>query len=417
MPEETTIDPEVAAFEKRVAEAVDTKIEAKLAELRADYDRQLKALATKRGAVGLPGYEPQASDDPSKCFSLNRAVLGHLDGWGERTKGFHEYEIVNEYRSHMLSSGHLSAIQKDGQVAGFGDKGGLLISASFMPGYLPALESNAVAAAAGVPVMNGITGGPLSLNRDEGGCVAYWPGERKAITSSDNDTSMLELRPHKMGILTYVSRELLVQTSGTARTWTQDNMARKGGRELDLQFFLGDGVSKPTGILQAPSIGTTGFGSFASSGASQTAKALLTAMETGLKTRDAYYGYGAPTYFGHPNGFAQFREAIDANGQEIKFFTATAANTAAGGVATDLFHGHRYAETTHLTGSGANSHLILFPVEAALIAVWDAMSIMVSEHAQGAFAEGDLAVRAIMLVDSNILRGEFVQSATSWTIS
>lgn len=416
-----TLDELSERLNKNLGGRIDA-VEAKTSELSEQHAATLEAVqkmaAERQAQAGLPGYDPNASDDPEKQFSVVRALRGHLSGWQGATKQYVEYELCHEYRKHLESSGLLGALQRDGQSSGLGDAGGLLISAQMSPTIHEELLANSVAIEAGVERLDGITGGPLRMAFEKSGHTVYWPGEGVSGTASQMAFGSVELRPHKAITQNVITREQMAQDGGTVLRSVERNMGRHIGLARDQVFFNGDGVGKPTGIKSAPTPagGTTDFSSIDYAGADQTASDLLIDMQTALEERNAANGFGELFFAGRPLSFAKLRKAKDADGKSLELFERKFGDLKNGVSQNDRLAGLRYMQTTHLSG-GADADLFLFPVKAAFMAMWDTIVIERSEHAQGAWESGDLAVRAIALVDSNILRGEHLQRATGWDIT
>ncbi len=382
-------------------------------ENKASFDQvreEIKALAeVSKTQGGLPGYNPVDTDGRQK-FSLMRACMGHIEKWQGETKSYPEYELVHEYKKH------LETMEKAGAHSGIGDSGGLLVSTTMMPDLIAELEPNSVAIASGVELLDGLTGGNIMIPREEGGIVAYRKGEGLPITESYALYSQLELRPLELTARTRASKVLLMQTRGRIQTLLERQLARKIALKMDLDFFTGGGGNTPVGILNAtaPGSATTNWTSFDNSGGNNTVLELLEAMVEQIKIRNAYYGFGEVMWFSHPSGFSSLRRSIDADGNRLRgVFDSIMSDTANGVSQKDRLYGHRYAETTQLA-AGATGDLLLMPVKAATLAIWDTLQIFPSEHADGAFENNEIAIRAVTYNDSAIYRGDHLQRASNF---
>lgn len=396
--------------------AIDQKyvgLNTEFAQVKTDLNAVIKASQDK---AGLPGYQKdQAALDPEdpRRFSLLRACWGHMNKWSQEsgTKSFPEYEAVHDYRKIALAER-----EKAGSQVGIGDTGGLLVTTTMLPDLIKELEANIVAVAAGVEFASGLSGGPISLPRDEGGITAYRKGEGLPITESFNAFSQMEFRPLEVAARTRVSRSLLNQTRGRIRTILDRNLARKLALKMDLDFFSGGGGNTPNGILNASAVAgastPTGAGLVYGPGAAQTVSAFLEAMVGALKGRNAYTGYGEVKWFANPLTFSAFRKTVDTTGQVVKLFDNMFSDAVNGVSQTDRLWGHRYAETTQLIGVDDTAQLLLFPVLAATMLMWETLEIFPSEHAVGAFENNELAIRAVAYNDSGIYRGDYLQRAT-----
>lgn len=89
-----------------------------------------------------------------------------------------------------------------------------------------------------------------------GGIRGYWLGEAAQKTASKPKFTRIELRLHKAAILIYVTDELREDSAITLDQW----LGRKAGDELAFitsnAIYRGDGVNKPLGVLNSPSLVT-----------------------------------------------------------------------------------------------------------------------------------------------------------------
>lgn len=413
--ETVTLEQVSKDLKEHVGKRFDTLEErVKAAEDAAQANLELvqRVADESKAKAGLPGYDPNATDIPEKQFSLGRALRGWDNGWTDGTKQSLEYTLCHEYANHLRDSGQLNSLQRDGQVSGFGAGGGLLISTQMSPTIAAELESNSVLLKGGAEDLSGLTGGPFRFMREEGGLIVHWPGEGGAGDESEQAFSALTLNPHKAIIHSLVSREQMVQDGGKAMNLTERSMGRKFGLARDMEAFTGDGQGKPKGILSAQGIGQVDFSDIDFDGADQNADDKLEQMVEQLKSNDGYYGYGEVKYVSNPKGFSTIRKTKDADGRRIELFTMLAGDAAEGVSVQDRLYGHRYLETTLLP----DGTLLLAAMKAILSASWDTIEITRSPVAPKAWQSGDLAVRAVMLVDSNVIRGEHLQTATNWSI-
>lgn len=401
---------------KKLVSDVTLSNDEKLVKLREELQREIKALGQKsQVGAGLPGYSP-VNENPEKSFSLARAIEGHLEKWQGDSKSFPEYEVVKEYEAHLKDTGQFAQLQRDGQQAGFGGQGGLLISTTMIPELLPALQANSVAMAAGVEVIDDISGGALVLPREKGGMLAYRRGESQTIPTSREEYDFLELRPHSLAARTFLSRSLLMQTNRRAMGYSERALGRVLGLRVDLDFFKGESGDEPTGVLNAayPDTSVSDWSGIDYEGADQNVDDLLEDFILAPKNRNAYAGYGDFTFFSTPSGFSRLRKTKDADGRRIDIFEKRSPKVVSGVAQDDLCYGHKYAETTQLTYGTTSDDFVGFPVKAAMMGFWDTMQLFVSEHAPGAAETGDVMVRAMLFNDSAIARGEFVQRVSGW---
>lgn len=111
---------------------------------------------------------------------------------------------------------------------------------------------------------------------------ASWIDEGGAYTESDETFGQVQLDAHKVGTVIKVSEELLADAAFDLEAYIRSEFTRRIGDKEEEAFLTGNGVSKPTGILNA-----TGGGEVGVTAASSTA---ITADEL----IDLYYSLKAP---------------------------------------------------------------------------------------------------------------------------
>lgn len=111
---------------------------------------------------------------------------------------------------------------------------------------------------------------------------AAWIDEEGAYTDSDEVFGQVQLDAHKVGTLIKVSEELLNDSAFDLESYISSEFSRRIGDKEEEAFLVGNGTSKPTGILNATGGGTVGV--TAAGAAAVTADELV----------DLYYALKAP---------------------------------------------------------------------------------------------------------------------------
>ena len=111
---------------------------------------------------------------------------------------------------------------------------------------------------------------------------AAWIDEEGAYTESDDSFGQVQLDAHKVGTVIKVSEELLNDSAFDLEGYINSEFVRRIGDKEEEAFLVGNGTSKPTGILN-----TTGGGQVGVTAASATA---ITADEL----IDLFYSLKAP---------------------------------------------------------------------------------------------------------------------------
>ena len=87
---------------------------------------------------------------------------------------------------------------------------------------------------------------------------AAWIDEEGAYTESDDVFAQVQLDAHKVGTLIKVSEELLYDSAFDLEGYISSEFARRIGDKEEEAFLVGNGTSKPTGILNATGGGEVG---------------------------------------------------------------------------------------------------------------------------------------------------------------
>ena len=111
---------------------------------------------------------------------------------------------------------------------------------------------------------------------------AAWIDEEGAYTENDEVFGQVQLDAHKVGTLIKVSEELLNDSAFDLESYISSEFSRRIGDKEEEAFLVGNGTSKPTGILNATGGGTVGV--TAAGAAAITADELV----------DLYYALKAP---------------------------------------------------------------------------------------------------------------------------
>ena len=134
-----------------------------------------------------------------------------------------------------------------------GEDGGFLVPETFISTISKKLESDE-SLLSKVTKIN-VSGNSLSLPTDEqapwnSGIVAYWTAEGAPITDSKNKLGSASWRLHKMAAMVKVTDELLEDSVGL-ESYVLSKAPEAMMWKLNSAILSGDGVGKPTGILNS----------------------------------------------------------------------------------------------------------------------------------------------------------------------
>jgi HK97 family phage major capsid protein len=244
------------------------------------------------------------------------------------------------------------------------------------------------------------------------GSTAYWVNDLVSITESDVTFGNVDLEPHKLGAYVVASGELLAQ-GANIENYILNSMGEQLGLLADLASLTGDGTNKPTGITQSANI--IPINNDATNG-DATDKSLFQQLMDALENANTLEG--APGFIGRPEHFQTLRNQTIANfsgqtdGQPL--FDMFLSNEQ---LANQI--GYPIASTTQLATTASGTHntadLIFGDFSKMLLATWGNIELASSIHPK--FQQYGVALRAIMRMDSAVLRGSSFAVATKGQVS
>lgn len=138
---------------------------------------------------------------------------------------------------------------------GTDSEGGYLVPDEFEATLVQALgEENVIRTRAHVITTSGGTHKiPVVASKGE----ASWIDEKGAYPEDDDTFAQVSIDAHKLGTIIKVSEELLADFAFNLESYFSQEFGRRMGRKEEEAFIGGDGVAKPTGILQSAEVGVT----------------------------------------------------------------------------------------------------------------------------------------------------------------
>lgn len=216
-------------------------------EARAILD---KAEAEERDLT--PEEESRAKELVKKAEELSdritRGEFKENDAMPVVLRANAEPDVMAEFRNYLRGRAFESRVLKSSVDAA----GGVMAPEGFVAEVIKRLEEVSVMRR----VARVITIGEKStrIPRLVKGVTAAWTDEADPIDASDAEFDQVELTPHKLGVLTQVSNELLADAALNVETFLAELFAEELAAVEDAAFFGGDGDGKPTGILHGDEI-------------------------------------------------------------------------------------------------------------------------------------------------------------------
>lgn len=254
----------------------------------------------------------------------------------------------DEYRTSfwnaMRMGAETPAVVRNALQIGADSEGGYLVPDEFEATLIEALTEENVfrSLATVIKTSNGDRKIPLVASTGE----AAWIEEEALITDSDDSFGQMSLGAHKLATMIKVSEELLNDSAFNLESFISKQFAKRIGVKEENAFLVGNGSSKPTGILHSSGGAQTG--------ATTAAASAITADEI----IDLYYSLAKPyrrkaTFLMNDSTVKLLRKLKDSTGNylwqpsivggtpdsvlDCKLVTCAAMPTVAAGAKTVLF--------------------------------------------------------------------------------
>ena len=210
------------------------ELKAKYEELVNRFD-DMEKKATERKWASLPGLELEKDK-----FSLIRAFNAIT------TRNWKGAEFEQEVFANTKT-----------MAAGTDSGGGFLVPIQAIPDVIELLRAESVCFQLGASNLDGLTGAPVQIPKQTGGCTIYWVGENQAITPSDLTLGQVNLTPRKATALVKLSNRLIRMANPSAEALVRRDVALAVALAIDLKALRGiGGENEPLGIRSTPGINT-----------------------------------------------------------------------------------------------------------------------------------------------------------------
>jgi HK97 family phage major capsid protein len=242
---------DAAATEKRELTAEEsesyTKMTSDLAAMRSQIDQISKAEADAKAseeALRSLAETPRSPKAP-EADPTSSALRSFLKG--ERR----EFEAKG-------STAEVREIQNRSLVKGTATAGGNTVPTSFYSQMWAHLIQTANLINAGATVLHTDSGENLQIPTTTAHSTAALVAEAAAIGASDPAFAQRTLGAYKYGVLIQVARELLDDTAVDLEGYIAMQAGRAVGNAFGTDIVIGNGSSKPNGLMNQTTLGVTG---------------------------------------------------------------------------------------------------------------------------------------------------------------
>lgn len=214
--------------------------DAKYSRMEADVDHYTKEIERLERIDALEKEMQMVLNTPI----ANRPGSINLDAKKWRSTTEYQSNFWNVMKSRIPNHSIVDALQ-----VGTDSEGGYLVPDAFERTLVMALEEENIFRkfARIVQTETGEKKIPVSTTHGS----ASWIDEEGAYTESDEEFGQISIGAHKLGTLIKVSEELLNDNVFDLESYIATEFARRIGAKEEQAFFVGNGTSKPTGILHS----------------------------------------------------------------------------------------------------------------------------------------------------------------------
>lgn len=350
----------------------------------AEMERQ----ATATPVNGTPDFTRACAD-----YSLTRAIAASFDPTIDAGR---EREVSQELakRAGVAPQGIFAPTSIFQRRARPEER--VLISTTSGAGLIPTdhrddmtidmLRARSIVNILGATVLSGLTGN-VSIPDVAATPSAAWIAENGALSAADFDVNSKTMSPKHVGVLTEVSRNMVLQSSPDIEAFVRADFARNLAAALDSAALVGGGSNEPDGVMtrlsDASALGTWATPSWAEG------LALIAAVEAANAT-------------GSRMGWA-----IHPTVKKKLMSTLVAASTDSRMIMSDP--GSLYGYTAQSSGhaslavaSPATGAAIFGAWENLVLGYWSQFDVLANPYESTAYTKGNVQIRGMLTADIQI---------------
>lgn len=240
-----------------ISQAINDKGEKR--ELTAEEDQKLEALDTEARALvdqigAILEAEERAKAVEDKLAVYGRTEAAAVDPVDKQMRDFlsgksgREYVLPGEKRDVTKSTGGTPY-------------GGYTVQTSFYNRLMDHMIEVSGVLSAGATILRTTSGETIQVPKTTSHSTGALVTEGGSISESDPVFGQASLSAYKYGVLVQVSRELIDDTAVDLLGYLAMECGRAVGNAMGTDLVTGDGSSKPAGIVNGSSAGSTGANS------------------------------------------------------------------------------------------------------------------------------------------------------------
>lgn len=388
-----------------------TLAEARAAILERIENRHQEPVAQPVNPLGL-------SEKEQKSYSIIRAVKAFVEkDWSKA--GF-ELECSREIekQSGKIPSGFFVPVrdlkvdlkrssnarsamgyeQRAPYATGTPAAAGVLIETQLdTANFIDILRNRPLVMQLGTRMLTGLVGN-LDIPRRTGTSTAYWVAEGSAPAESQGAFDLLQFRPKTLGVLSAMTRLMMMQSTPDIEALVRDDLAQVIGLEIDRVCIDGSGTSgQPRGILQTSGINSVALGT---NGAAITMDSVID-LETLVATANA--DIGSLNYLTNAKVVGALKKLKSTTGEYL--WNGADAGLSPG--TPGSINGYRVGRSNQVPanktkGTGTNLNCMIYGNFRDLyVAEWGILDLLPNPYGSG-YAAGNIEIRALQTLDVQI---------------
>lgn len=220
-------------------------------------DECLESL-NKRATQQAPKTEVGMDDQEVRDYSIMKAVRAAVSGdWKEAgLERETSMEIADKLGKEARGFYVPYEVQARTMTAGTDSAGGYLVGTDHLAGsFIDRLRAQSIIGRMGATMLPGLVG-DVDIPKMTGGATFYWLSEDADVTDSDGTLGSVVLNPKTVAGSVPMSRRLLKQSAPSVEAMMMNDLVIGAALAIDIAAMEGDGVNKPTGIVNVSGVNT-----------------------------------------------------------------------------------------------------------------------------------------------------------------
>jgi HK97 family phage major capsid protein len=383
-------EQEQTAFDAGKTEIEKLEKDIRNAEFLAEAER-------RQHGEPVTGHD-QRFDQECREFSLVKAIASQVPGLNVDSGREKEISRELERRSGRAAQGGLlcptSVFEKRFVTTALpaGGPGANLIATDWRGDqFIDRLRAAMAVRRLGARVLSGLVGN-VDIPQLSVSGAASWVAENSVISASDPEVDKVSLTPKHCGVLTEVSRNMILQSSPDIEDMLRDDFAQQLAGALDTAAINGGGANEPSGVLATSGVSDVFGGTNGLAPTYANVVALIAAVgnANGLQ--------GALGFLTNSKVLAKLATILQSTADTSSTWIVPdpGANTLAGyplAISNNV--------PSNLTrGTGTNLSAIIFGNwNDLLIGYWSAFDLLVNPYSEVAYTKGNVLVRGMLTAD------------------